>query len=147
MYSSYEEEEDYSYDLGWDYDRSASQFNDAPPVDFDAIFNDDTPNNDPPSPPPQIADDDANIALSTSINQSREFIQQTLGISLRDLHRHHVPGFVILRLEDFPTIRNVSQLNRVIPHLIIGPPDDSFLANHPDFRNCYETLFIRFPQS
>ena len=55
---------------------------------------------------PELCPDDNNIAFSTSINQSREFISRNLGINPSSLRQHHVPGLIILRLEDFCIIRN-----------------------------------------
>ena len=109
------------------------------PVDLYSLL-DDAPSQSTNSPPPQVATDDSNIAFSTSINQSREFIYQNLHIPVRDLRSSNVPGLVILRLQDFSTIRNVSALNRTIPHIIIGPPSDEFLQNHPDFQRAFHAL-------
>ena len=145
MSSFYSEEESaYSYDI--EYDTSGYQDYSTPPPDLDELFPEDEQNSQPPSPPPVVANDDPNIAFSVSINQSRELIEKTLNMPIKELKRHHVPGFVILRLEDFSTIRNVSKLGRVIPHLIIGPPpNQEWLGHHPDFAACYNNLIVQFP--
>ena len=91
------------------------------------------------SPPPQIADDDNSIAFSTSINQSRKFISESLGIPASTLYHSDVSGLIVLRLKDFTLIRNDSRHRRIVPHLLVLP-DDSFPQNHPDFFAALNTL-------
>lgn len=101
----------------------------------------DEPNSNENETIPEICPDDNHIAFSNSINQSREFISQNLGIHPSNLRQHHVPGLIVLRLEDFCIIRNESRNNRTVPHIIVSPPDDEFIQNHPDFAACFSTLY------
>lgn len=94
------------------------------------------------SPPVEVPDDEPNIAFSTSINQSKHFLFENLNISPSSLHSRHVPGLIILRLEDFAVIRNDQRNNREIPHILIGPPSEEFLNQHPDFKNSFIALNI-----
>lgn len=132
-----EEESAFSYDVS--YDGSSFSY-DSPLPSMDDLFPEENQERQS-SPPPVTANDDNNIVLSISINQSREFLEKNFNIPVKDLKKNHVPGLVILRLEDFSTIRNVSSLGRIIPHFLIGPPPDSqWLQKHPDFNSCFNTL-------
>lgn len=143
--SSFESEEEmYSYDI--EYDTSGYTDYSSPPPTLDELFPEDQTRDNDQSPPPVVADDDPNIAFSISINQSRQFLENSLKIPIKEIKRHHIPGFVILRLEDFSTIRNVSKIGRAIPHLVIGPPPNKdWLSKHPDFAACYNMLILQFP--
>ena len=132
---SYSNSEEESYDLQY----SDPVFSD--PIsepDVLSLLNDEEPIQD--YIPAQSAADDPNIAISTSIAQSKKFIEDNLGVSMRDLRVTHIPGLVILRLEDFALIRDVSKLHRAVPHLIIGPPNEEFLYQHPDFAKCFGAI-------
>lgn len=144
MSSFYSEDENgYSYDI--EYDTSGYTEYSSEPPSLDELFPEDKTRDNDQSPPPVVADDDPNIAFSVSINQSREFLEKALNIPIKEIKRHHIPGFVILRLEDFSTIRNVSKIGRVIPHLVIGPPpNQQWLSKHPDFNACYNMLITQF---
>lgn len=131
--SSYTYEEDYSYEL--EYDPSFEQGSEI----FSLLENDNTNEetqhqNQNNSPPPQVDPNDNSIAISTSINQSKRFIHQNLGIPVSQLKSSNIHGLVILRLQDFPLIRNDTRCNRQLPHLLILPKDQaSFERDHPDF--------------
>ena len=129
----------YSEEESYDIQYSPPVFSDpTSDIDVMSLLDDEEPIQD--NIPPQSASDDPNIARSTSILQSKHFLEESLGISMRDLRVHHIPGLVILRLEDFALIRDVSRLHRAVPHLIIGPPDQQFLDNHPDFATCFSAI-------
>lgn len=124
-YSSYEE--DYSYDLSYS--------NDFPDNDQD-IFNflDDeqtvpTPTTTTPSPPPQISNNDDSIAFSSSINQSRKFLQEHYNIPISAFRTSGIPGLIILRLQDISSIRVDANRRIQIPHLLYSPTPNS---EHPE---------------
>lgn len=71
-----------------------------------------------PSPPVEVNQHNDNLAISASIDQSREFLQGTLQIPISQLKHSGIPGLVILRLSDFATIRNDKRCQRFIPHIL-----------------------------
>ena len=91
------------------------------------------------SPPPEVADGDPSIALSFSLNKSREFIHKNLNIPIGKLKSYHPLGLVVLRLEDFSLLRNDQRRLKKIPHLLIVPTE-GFNSAHPDFSASIEVL-------
>ena len=88
----------------------------------------------------QVSDESNNIAYSDSIPQTRNYISSHFNCDYSNLHRDHIPGLVIFRLEDFCLLRQPPN-TRVFPHLIIGPPDSEFFDNHIDFQSCFYALY------
>lgn len=137
-------EEDYSYEYvsSSDYDlefenpffKDENQPNLISLLDNDDQHEVNQTHNKSHSPPPQIDPSDNSIAFSTSINQSKQFIHQNLGVSVSKLKSHPINGLVILRLQDFNLIRNDSRCHRELPHLLILPSNlDQFSREHEDF--------------
>lgn len=136
----------YSYDDSYD----SSYFDDRmlmdsqPREDISIHAVEDQLHHQTPSPPVEVANDDDRIAFSLSVNQSRLFLQNTLGISHNALRSSHVPGLVILRLEDFNVIRDTSSRNREVPHFLYlaNPADnDEF---HPELDRMF--TFLNHPR-
>ena len=130
-------EEDYSYEYISSSEYELELENDS---DLTSLLDNDDKDqnhkthNQSNSPPPAIDPNDNSIAFSTSINQSKQFIHQNLGISISKLKSHTINGLVVLRLQDFNLVRNDSRCHRSIPHLLILPTDLSqFSQEHPDF--------------
>lgn len=129
-YYSYEEEFP-EYDIQYSYEPSSEiGMNDEQL--YNCLDNEESTHIETNSPPPQIADNDPSIAISTSINQSRELLQQATGLPISAFRTHHVPGIIILRLEDISTIRNETRRNIQIPHLIYFSQPGDNNPNHPE---------------
>lgn len=111
---------------------------------YNCLDNEESTHFETNSPPPQIPDNDPSVAISTSINQSRELLQQVTGLPISAFRAHHVPGIIILRLEDISTIRNETRRNIQIPHLIYfaNPSDNN--PNHPELD--YITALLNHPR-
>lgn len=90
----------------------------------------------------QVSDESNDIAYSESIPQTRSYISSHFNCDYSNLHRDHIPGLLILRLEDFCLLRQPPN-SRIIPHLIIGPPDQEFCDNHLDFQSCFNALYSK----
>lgn len=98
----------------------------------------------PPSPPVISAENDADIFLSTSINQSKKFLEGVLGIPAFRLSKVRPPGLIVMRLEDFSNIRNTSiSHSKEVPHIIVIPKSNNFVQDHPDFTSALDLWYPR----
>lgn len=96
------------------------------------------------SPPVTAAENDSDIFLSTSINQSKSFLEQKLGLPVFRLSKVKPPGLIILRLEDFSQIRNTSlSHSKEIPHIIVIPQSNNFVRDHNDFTSALDLWYPR----
>lgn len=86
--------------------------------------------------------DNPNIVYSESLQQSRKFLSQVFNIPPSNFKRFHVPGLIILRLEDFALLRNDSRSSRIIPHILVNA-DLNALSNNPDFLTCIAQLGVK----
>ena len=109
-----ESSDEYYYSYEEEYPEYDIQYSMEPPSEigmtdeqlYNCLDNEESSHIETNSPPPQISDNDSSIAFSTSINQSRKLLQQTIGLPVSAFRAHHVPGLIILRLEDISSIRN-----------------------------------------
>lgn len=98
----------------------------------------------PPSPEVQVAANDTDIYLSESINQSKNFLERRMGIPVTKLSKVRPPGLIILRLEDFCQIRNVSMTHKKeLPHIIVIPQSNNFVRDHEDFTAALDLWYPR----
>lgn len=98
----------------------------------------------PSSPKVIAADNDSDIFLSESINQSKVFLERKLGIPSTRLSKVKPPGLVILRLEDFCTLRNqCSTHKKPTPHIIVIPQSNNFVRDHNDFTAALDLWYPR----
>ena len=107
---------------------------------YSLLDNDETsvPHNS--SPPPQIDTNDAAIAYSTSINQTREFLQSNFNIPISSFRTNHVPGLIILRLQDISSIRVDGKRKLQVPHILYSPcPGSNF--SHPELEQIMGELY------
>lgn len=112
-----------------DYDRS---FHDTPGEDiFTLLDNDESSQHQTNSPPPQVNNDDNTIAVSTSINQTRHFVQQNFGLPISAFRSRPIPGLIILRIKDISSVRNEQRRSIKIPHLLYCPSTDQ-QSFHPE---------------
>lgn len=106
------------------------------------IINNESPLHRRPQNHIETSVESAAIVMSSSIQQSRGYIQQVLNNPNSQLHQLHTPGLVILPIQDFNLIRNDTRNNRVIRHLIIFPHlDPNFNRDHIDFSNSIVNLY------
>lgn len=91
-------------------------------------------------PIPQVNIPDPSIAICHSLDQSKQLIQERLGVSPSALRSHPIPGIVIIPLKDINLIRKDSRNNRVLNHIMVLPAGENFKLVHPDFAQCIETL-------
>lgn len=137
------EEYEYDYYSSYDYDPWDTLASSPPSEDINIHDIETELHPETTSPPVEVDNNDDRVAFSLSINQSRLFIQDHLGISHHALRANHVPGLVILRLEDFALIRDTTQRHRQIPHLLYlaNPSDNDEL--HPELN--YIAQFLAHP--
>lgn len=95
-----------------------------------------------PSPPVQPSEDNPNIVYSESLNESRKFLSEVFHVDPSSFKRFHIPGLIILRLEDYGLLRNDSRSSRVIPHLLINA-DPNGLVSNPDFVTALQALGVK----
>ena len=86
------------------------------------------------------AQDNPNIVYSNDLHKSGEFLSQVFNISPRNFKRNHIPGLIILRLEDISAIRNDQRCHRIIPHILVNG-DLNGLTNNPDFAAALRQLY------
>ena len=89
----------------------------------------------------QPSQDNPNIVYSNNLQRSREFLSQVFNIPPTQFKRFHIPGLIILRLEDFALIRNDNRCARIIPHILVNG-DLNGLSNNPDFTTAINQLNI-----
>lgn len=113
------------------------------PEDLSQWFHEDQlPSTYPPSPPPEVHQDDSSLAFSWSVRKSKELLEKTLGYPASKLKYNHPHGLVILPLECFNCIRDYDSPPRnPIPHLLYLPPDDQTRLNHPEFQACLAAIY------
>lgn len=110
---------------------------------FNHLDNDETHNLDESttktshSAPPEVANDDDSVAFSTSINQTRNFLQQVYGVPISSFRNHDIPGLIILRIQDISSLRNDAKKGLRVPHLLFHPTEDN---PHPELMHIFETL-------
>ena len=128
-------EEDYSSPT-IDYDRSYHDMQGEEILNL--LDNDESSQHQNHSPPPEVANDDNSIAVSTSINQTRQFVQQNFGIPISAFRTRPVPGLIILRIKDISSLRNEQRRSIKIPHILYCPNSEQ-QSFHPEL-DYLETL-------
>ena len=106
------------YDYYDDYEFNPYDSDTYPMSEPEVNHNEHQPVQQIPTPPVEIDHYDNRFAISATIDQSKEFIQQSLGIPVHKLRDNNIHGLVILRLEDFNAIRNDKRCGRIIPNVI-----------------------------
>lgn len=123
----------------YDYDELSDYFSDDSQAfhhdQLQDISNTETPE---PIPPPSIPD--PSIAISNSIDQSRQLIQSKLNIDPSSLRHRNVPGIVILPLKDFNLIRKDARHGRTFKHILVIPSGENFTVIHQDFAQAISAL-------
>lgn len=129
---------DVDYDLNasdnsyYDYDSLTDYFSDDSQAFHHDQFKDLSYSETPePLPPPSIPD--PSIAISNSIDQSRQLIQSKFNFDCSSLRHHNVPGIVILPLKDFNLIRKDDRHGRILKHILVIPAGNDFQVIHKDF--------------
>lgn len=76
------------------------------------------------------------------LEASRQFFEEEIGIQPRELSRLDQDGLVILPLQFYCLIRNVTKsLGKPVPHLIVVPNEIDFERDHYDFATAISELY------
>lgn len=76
------------------------------------------------------------------LESSRQFFEEEIGIQPRELSRLDQDGLIILPLQCYCLIRNVTKsLGKPVPHLIVIPQELDFERDHYDFATAISELY------
>lgn len=124
----------------WDDDYSYYSFEEESIPEVNYTLPDTFHDPQPPTPPPETPEGDTSIVRFHSINSSRDFIQNNLGVPPSQLRNAQLPGIVILRLSDYSLLRNDSRCHRLVPHLFVVANTEDFPQRHPEFAAAIQVL-------
>ena len=92
----------------------------------------------------QTAENDNQIHFSDSIEHSKRFFEDNLGVPAHRLSKQRVfpQGLIVLPLQFFCRIRAQTRKKEVpTPNILVIPTNDSFMEDHEDFAACIHAFY------